>query len=105
MEVKAATKKLSKVLSDEDLLQKNYGKLLSKKIKLRIVEFYKAESLVEISHLPPPRLHLLQGTREFTVDISRNWRIVFEAYNEEGNVTIKKNDARIIKITRIEDYH
>lgn len=107
MEYFAATKKLSKILNDRKLIMKHYGKARAKKIIERLDEFSAANSLEQIPSDPPPRCHLLTGDHEgkFAVDVSGNYRMVFEGYDKNDQLSTDKVEIVTIQITGIEDYH
>lgn len=107
MEYFAETKKLTKILNDQRLLLKNFGKARTKKIQSRLDEFDAAENLSQIPSDPPPRCHPLKGKLEgkFAVDISGNYRMIFEGYDKNDNLSTDKSEIVTIQITSIEDYH
>lgn len=79
MEYFGESNKLSRVLSNERLRVKTYGKDVATRMRERLEEFSAADTLSDISHYPPARLHRLQGNRstQFAVDVSANWRMIF----------------------------
>ena len=107
MDVYGSTSKITKQLSDQKLLIKAYGTDKAKRIQQRIFEFSNATNLSQISHVPPPRLHSLKGDMSelFAVDISANWRIVFEGYDKNDVKSTKESDIVTVQIIGIEDYH
>lgn len=107
MEYFGETKKLTKILNNPRLIQKHYGKNMMKKIIERLDEFDAAENLQQIPSDPPPRCHLLHGSLEgkFAVDVSGNYRIVFEGYDKNDQLSVQKEKIVTIQITDIEDYH
>lgn len=111
MEVFFKKRRLQEIFSNRRKLVAEYGTDNAKKIMLRMNEFVSVENLSQISELPPPRRHELQGERkeQFAVDIKQPYRIIFSAYHE---VVPRKDDGSIDceKVTRIlilevEDYH
>lgn len=107
MEYFAETRKLTKILNDPKLLLKHYGKARAKRIQARLDEFDAAQNLTQIPSDPPPRCHPLQGSLEgkFAVDVSGNYRMVFEGYDKYDHLSTDKNDIVTIQIIDIEDYH
>lgn len=104
MEINYSSNKLEKILCDEKLINKEYGKF-AQGVKSRMSELRAANSLDEIPNFPPPRRHKLQPHSKniWGVDCSKNYRIVFIA-----NGNFDKNDLssiKSIKILRLEDYH
>lgn len=106
MEYFAETKKLSKILSNPRLLKKHFGKMADK-IQQRLDEFDAADNLSQIPSDPPPRCHLLTSNRKntFAVDVSGNYRMIFEGYDSNDNLTIKKSKIVTVQIIEIVDYH
>jgi proteic killer suppression protein len=102
-----ASKKLTKLLSEPKKLQKEYGTVVAEKISKRLFEFEDAETLSDISHLPPPRLHQLSGDRknQFAVDLTKNYRLIFEGYDAKDEETTDKGKIVTVVIIEIEDYH
>lgn len=107
MEYFAETKKLTKILNSHRLLVKNFGKSRVERIQSRLDEFDAARNLAQIPSDPPPRCHRLSGNLKdkFAVDISGNYRIIFEGYDQNDELSVKKSDIVTIQITDIEDYH
>lgn len=107
MEYFAETKKLTKILNDPKLILKYYGKDRTKRILARLDEFDAAQNLSQIPSDPPPRCHPLKGNLEgkFAVDISGNYRIVFEGYDKKDQLSTDKAKIVTIQIISIEDYH
>lgn len=107
MEYFAETRKLTKILNSHRLLVKNFGKTRAQKIEDRLDEFDAAKNLSQIPSDPPPRCHRLSGDlqNKFAVDISANFRMVFEGYDKNDNLSVKKSEIVTVQITDIEDYH
>ena len=104
MVITYSSKKLEKVLCDENFIKKEYGKMASG-VKNRMSELRAANSLAEIPNTPPPRRHKLHPYSEnkWGIDYSKNFRIVFIAvgdFDANNLSTIKE-----IKILNLEDYH
>lgn len=107
MEYFAETKKLAKILNDPRLMLEHYGKARGKRIQFRLDEFDAAQNLIQIPSDPPPRCHLLHGQLEgkFAVDVSDNYRMVFEGYDKDDRLSTDKQEIVTIQIISIEDYH
>lgn len=104
MKISYDSNKMEKILCDEQLIKKEYGKM-AQKVMNRMSELRAATSLADISCAPPPRRHKLEphSRNQWGIDISRNFRIVIEAVGE-----FEKDDLTSIKEIRIlylEDYH
>ncbi|WP_295746964.1 type II toxin-antitoxin system RelE/ParE family toxin [uncultured Limosilactobacillus sp.] len=107
MEYFAVTKKLARILNDPRMMLKYYGKSRAKRIQARLDELDAAQNLTQIPSDPPPRCHLLQGKLEgkFAVDVSGNYRMVFEGYDKHDQLSTIKEEIVTIQIMGIEDYH
>lgn len=112
MEIVFKTDKLRKLCNSSAELQRKYGSKQAQKIQQRLYELQAATTLADISHLPPPRCHLLTGDRagQFAVDVTERNRLVFEPANDpvpllpDGGI----DRAQITAILIIEiaiDYH
>ena len=110
MEIVFQNRKMQKAANSESAGNRLWGNR-APKIRQRLLELKAAESLADISTLPPPRCHQLSENldEQFAVDISRNERMVFEVANEP---IPRKDDSGIdlgrvteIRVLRIEDYH
>ena len=80
MEYFAENRKLTKILNDPRLLVKNFGRDRAKRIQARLDEFD-------------------------AVDVSKNFRIVFEGYDKADQLSIEKSAIVTVQIIKIEDYH
>lgn len=107
MEYFGETNKLTKILESDRKIIKAYGRERALRIMQRLREFQNADTLSEISHLPPPRLHSLHGDREgqFAVDVAANFRLIFEGYDSHDEFTTDKSKIVTLSIVEIEDYH
>jgi len=106
MDLSYKNNKLKKSLTNDSELIKKYGQR-AKKLKQRLTLLRTAPTLFDISKLPPTRLHQYKGDREgeWSIDISVNWRIIFE-YDDTG--TTEKGDSKAvtaIRILSVEDPH
>ena len=88
-----------------------YGEVRGKKLINRMTVLTAADCLEEVPVEKPNRRHELSHNRkgQFSVDITRNYRLVFEPNNNP--LPLKKDgglDIKIIteiKILEVEDYH
>lgn len=73
------TKKLQKLCSKGAEAIKSLGLKRGKKLKQRMMELAAAESLADISRVPPARCHELTGNRkgQFSVDLEHPYRLLF----------------------------
>lgn len=111
MEIRFATKGLQKVCNSKKELDRTFGNKIAEKLAQRLFELKAAESLAEMSHLPPIRLHELGGKREgqLAVDLVHPKRLIFKP---DHDPLPKKTDGGLDKtrvtrvlITEIVDYH
>jgi proteic killer suppression protein len=91
-------------------MAQQYGDKMAGKLKQRLMELRAADSLSDISHLPPPRLHELKNRNGvFSVDLDEKQRLLFVPANNpiptlDGG-GIDKARVTEIEITGIEDTH
>jgi proteic killer suppression protein len=111
MKIGFQIRKFEKAANSESLGNRQWGAQRAAKIRQRLAELAAANTLAEMSTLPPPRCHQLTENldEKFAVDISRNERLVFEVAH---NPAPRKQDGGIdlaqvteIVVLRIEDYH
>lgn len=110
MEITYKNRKLEKQLTDPKLLMKSFGQL-ARKVNQRLKDLSDADNLEIIRSIPAARCHELVGERmgELAVDISGNYRLIFEPSNEpipkkvDGGLDWK--EVTKIQINNIEDYH
>ncbi len=107
MEYFAEGRKLTKILNNPRLLVKNFGRDRAKRIQTRLDEFAAANTLQQIPSDPPPRCHRLRNNLEgkFAVDVSKNFRIIFEGYDKNDQLSVEKLQIVTIQILEITDYH
>lgn len=107
MEIYGATTKVSKIIASKKNLNRTYGPKIAAKIVSRISEFRAASRLSEISNLPPQRLHQLSNDLEgyFTVDLTRNVRLIFYGLDINEETTMVKDNIVSIVIKEVIDYH
>ena len=104
------TKKLQKECSHKKVMIKCYGKMATK-LAQRLSELSAADSLQDISYLPPPRLHELTGNLagQFSVDLDYPYRLLFvpahDPVPELGDGGIDRSQVTEIEIIKIENTH
>ena len=99
-----SSNKQQRILVDERLVRKHYGKLADK-LMFRLAELEAALSLEDIPPVPPPRRHKLNGNKsnQWGIDVSKNYRIVLEPCGQWENDDL--STVREVKILDVEDYH
>lgn len=112
MDISCRNKKLKKLLESKNALIKKYGKVRAKKIATRMQNLQDLDCLEDVPCQPPCRRHQLVKDRdeEFTVDIEKQWRIVFQPYHEpiprksDGGIDLKQV-THILILDICEDTH
>jgi len=90
---------------------KQLGRDMARKLQQRLMELSAAETLADISHLPPPRCHELTGKRsgQFSVDLEHPYRLLFIPADEpvplKGDGGIDLSQVREIEIIGVVDTH
>ncbi len=110
MKIAFKTNKLEKKLTEAKEMHKAFG-TMAKKVNQRMQELISSQNLEILKCIPAANCHELKGDRkgEFAVDISGNYRIIFEL--DHNPVPVKEDNSidsiRItdIKILGTEDYH
>jgi len=104
------TKKLQKQCAEMKEMSKVFGREMSRKLQQRLMELQAADSLKDISHLPPARCHELVNRRGvFSVDLEYPYRLLFISSNEniscDGDSGIDHHSITEIEVIAIEDTH
>lgn len=111
MKICFKTRRFEEGANSRSLGNREWGLQRATKIRRRLAELAAANSLADMSRLPPPRCHQLRGDldEQFAVDISRNERMVFEIDHDpiprKPDKGIDLAQVSAITILRIEDYH
>lgn len=111
MEIFFRTKGLQKICSKQSEMVRKLGTGCAKRLKQRMAELSGAPALSDISHLPPPRMHALEGNRkgQFSVDLQHPQRLLFIIadspipFLEDGGVD--KTKVLSVEIVEICDTH
>ena len=84
MDIYFRTKKLQKICNVEKIANGKLGLINAKKLQQRLMELKAAETLADISHLPPTRCHELSGNRkgQLSVDLKHPYRLLFIPAND-----------------------
>lgn len=114
MDLAFRTKKMAKRANSYQKLQKEYGER-ARKIALRLQQLNAADNLEAYAELDPlGRLHQLSQNRdeEFAVEISGNYRLIFEVNDDpvprradDENALDRGRVTRIRVLELCEDYH
>ncbi len=80
MEVRFVTRSTQKACSSEKEMCRRWGAALAQRLQQRLAELVAADSLDDISRLPPARCHELKGDRagQLSVDLVHPRRLIFE---------------------------
>ncbi len=111
MNISFSSTKTQKLSISKKESTKKWGVSLSKRVRQRLAELDAAETLADMSRLPPARCHELSGARkgQFSVDVSVNFRLIFKPdcvpvpKKEDGGIDLR--NVFEIKVIEIEDYH
>jgi proteic killer suppression protein len=97
------TKRIQKLCSNSKEAHKKLGAKMANKLQQRMMELNAADTLQDISYLPPPRCHELAGDNRglLSVDLEHPYRLLFIPATEPRPV---KNDGGLdwAKVTEIE---
>jgi proteic killer suppression protein len=79
VEIRFTSEKMQKRCSNEKEMVKAWGPARAVRLKRRLMELMAAETLADISHLPPARCHELTGDLAglLTVDLEHPYRLAF----------------------------
>jgi proteic killer suppression protein len=110
MKIEFGSTKLQKSLSSEKELQKTYGAIRAKKLKIRLKVLENAINLQEVPRQPPDRCHQLKGGLQghFAVDLDHPFRLIFkpnEPVPKLPDNSIDLKNVTSIVIVAVEDYH
>ena len=111
MDIVFKTSKLQKECNDFRLLQKVYGERRARLIRRRLDELRAADTLAEISSLPPPRMHQLKGERQgqISLDLDHPYRLLITVANnpvpKKDNGSINLSKVTAVMILSVEDTH
>ena len=79
MKLSFRTKKLAKACSSAKKMNAEWGPQMAKKLQQRLAELQAADTLADISRVPPPRCHELTNNLAGTlsVDLVQPYRLLF----------------------------
>ncbi len=111
MDIFFKTRAIQKLCSKDAVAQKKLGPKLARNLQRRMMELKAAESLADISHLPPARCHELKGNRkgQLSVDLEHPFRLLFIPANntvpigEDGG--LDRTQVTEIEVIEIVDTH
>lgn len=102
MKIYFKTKKLQKQCSEMREMVRVFGQAMADKLSQRLAELHAADSLAEITPLPPPRCHELTNRKGvFSVNLVHPYRLLF--ISADGG--IKRDSVFEVEIIAIEDTH
>ena len=111
MKIYFRTNKLQKICSQEREMVKQLGAKNAGKLKQRLMELGAADTLADISHLPPARCHELTGKNAgiFSVDVENPYRLLFISADDPvpllADGGIDRKQVKEIEIVEIKDTH
>lgn len=106
MKILIGNNKLKQKLKNTEILQRNFGNIADL-ICMRLQYLEAAETLADVSHLPPINRHTLSGNYKgcFAVSVDRKYRIIFKPLMESKTDLINLSNIKEINIVAIENYH
>src|SRR4051794_31443476 len=111
MELYFRTRKLEKACGEERESLRRWGSDRAPVVRRRIAQLMAADTLADVSTLPPLRLHQLAGAREgqFAIDVGAQLRVILEPWHDPiprgADNGIDKKRITKIRILAVEDYH
>lgn len=80
MDLRYSSSKLQKICNSDANMKAKYGPQMAKKMQQRLMELKAADTLAQISRVPPPRCHEHTGNNrgKLTVDLVHPYRLVFQ---------------------------
>ena len=98
---------IEKVCNQNKVAIATLGFEMAKKLQQRMAELKAADVLSDIGHLPPARLHELEGGRngEFAVDLKQPFRLVLKPDELIKGMTVEKTKVTAIIILEVINYH
>jgi proteic killer suppression protein len=111
MKISFQSRKFAKAANSESQGDRLWGSTIAARVRQRISELKAANTLADMSTLPPARCHQLTENLDeiFAVDVSRKERLVFEVADNpiqrkpDGGIDLKR--VTEVRLLRIEDYH
>ncbi len=111
MDILFKTKKLQKQCNNQKTLVKAYGQKRADLIRKRLDDLHAANTLDQISHLPPTHCHELSGNRagQLSIDLDHPYRLVFCPANrpvpKKGGGGLDRSQVTAVEILGVEDTH
>ena len=111
MEISFTTRRMQKLCNSEKEMRKGLDTRNAERLKQRLAEFKAADTLDDISRLPPARCHELKQDRkgQLAVDLVHPKRLIFEP---DHHPVSKKEDGGLdwkcvtrVLVIEIVDYH
>jgi proteic killer suppression protein len=111
VEVRAKSRKLQKTCSQAREMERAYGKDTARRLRQRLAELAAADTLSDLSHLPPARCHALTGNLKdhFSVDLVHPYRLLFvpdhNPIPRDAQGGVDRSAVTAVVVVRIEDTH
>lgn len=111
MEIYFRTKKLQKACNSVKAMNAEWGDKMAKKLQQRLSELKAAETLHDVSRLPPARCHELSGdlAGHLSVDLVHPYRLLFipdhDPVPTKDDGGLDWSAVTAVCITAIEDTH
>jgi toxin HigB-1 len=101
--------KLKKLCTQAKSANRKLGQDVAQALFKRLEQLAAFDTLEDVPHTPPFRLHLLKGDRkgQWAVDLHSAHRLVFKPVNQSFGVNrvLDRSSVTSIEITKIGDYH
>ena len=110
MNITFANNKLEKIVNDDRKLLKEYGQIMTKKIKQRLMELANSETL-QVVKIMPCNYHELTGNRkgQWACDLVQPYRLIFEPHEKpiptDASGRYLWFEIKGVEIIEIVDYH
>jgi plasmid maintenance system killer protein len=80
MQVRFAQRNMQRACSSDKEMRRKWGSVLAQRLRQRLFELVAADTLEDISRLPPARCHELKADRagQLSVDLVHPQRLIFE---------------------------
>jgi plasmid maintenance system killer protein len=111
MDVVFSTTKLQKICNSDAKMKAEFGPQMAGKLQQRLMELRAADTLAQISRVPPPRCHEHTGNNKgkLTVDLVHPYRLFFKPNHdpvpEKPDGGLEWEKVTSIVVLGIEDPH
>ncbi len=106
MEIEVHNKKLNKILSNSNLLIKEVGLEMARKIKLRFNQLKSTNNFLEYLEIGIGKPHPLVGSLDnlYGISLNKNYRLIVEPLVDSKDVMSLRKCSKI-NVKGVADYH